>query len=113
MVSAVADEALAGTEAWGVEELLAVKVLDLLTNRYHAGVVRGGWQTDAESMQVEIQGGSRLQAGQRVRCIVASRSSGVLARGQMRRAAVLHVETAGVPGNLLLELAFMDDPTAS
>jgi hypothetical protein len=106
MVSAIADS-MATTQA---PAGTSVKLLDLVTNRYHGGLLR---RSAGTSVKVEVAATSRLRVGQRVRCIVAPTSSGVLSRTQMRRASVLRVEAdAGTP-NLLLELAFMDDPTAS
>ena len=89
-------------------ESTMVKLLDLLTNRYHGGVVR---MSGSAGVQVELPATARLQAGQRVRCIMAPRSSGVLPRGEMRRASVTHVETPARGASQLLELAFMDDLT--
>lgn len=108
MVSALVEEGMAATEA--VSQAPAVKLLDLITNRYHAGVVE---RADEGSLRVQMPATTRLRPGQRVRCIVASPSSGVLSRGQMRRASVLRVERPVGAPRLLLELAYMDDPTAS
>jgi hypothetical protein len=91
-------------------DAVAIKLLDLVTNRYHAGVVR---RTSQYGVQVEVPATSKLRPGQRIRCILAGRNAGVLPRKDMRRANVLHVEAPRGATNLLLELAFMDDPTAS
>ena len=112
MVSAIAESILDAprTAAFSSPAGTSVKLLDLLTNRYHAGVLR---HATTASLRVEVAATSRIRAGPRVRCILASPSAGVLARGQMRRASVLHVESPTGAPRLLLELAFMDDPTAS
>lgn len=89
------------------EETPSIKLLDLLTNRYHAGVVR---RSAGSLVQVEMPASARLRPGQRVRCIIARPSAGVLARGDMRRAAVLHIEPPAQATGQVLELAFMDEP---
>ena len=94
------------------EPTTSVKLLDLLTNRYHAGIVHTPAGPAGQRLRVQVPASSHFRAGQRVRCILAPHSAGVLAKGDMRRASVLHVEAPGT-AHLLLELAFMDDPTAS
>jgi hypothetical protein len=110
MVSAIAESFVGSDQALEQAEASSVKLLDLLTNRYHAGVLR---QDGHGGLRVEVPASARMRVGQRVRCIVAPHSSGVLSRRHMRRASILHVEASATTPNLLLELAFMDDPTAS
>ena len=64
-----------------------IKLLDLLTNRYHLGLVCG---CCTESMEVELPLSSHLRVGQRVRFVVAS-DRGLVAREEMRGAVVIHV----------------------
>ena len=66
----------------------AIKLLDLLTNRYHVGVVESSGE---EGLRVELPAMARLQAGQRVRFVVSG-GAGLVSRGSMRRALVSEVE---------------------
>jgi len=69
----------------------AIKVLDLLTNRYHVGIVHA---TSAESLAIEMPRSARLNAGQRVQFVLADNTSAIISRRTMRHALVQHVETA-------------------
>ncbi len=51
----------------------SIKLLDLLTNRYHAGVMQEG--ADG-SIEVELPASSHFQAGQRVRFVAGSGHGG-------------------------------------
>ncbi|GEM_PF-1979651 len=76
-------------------EMTLVKLLDLLTNRYHVGVLRtmgaAVGMDGAEAMCVEMPTTVRLSAGQRVKCVVSDGTRGVLAKRSMRRAQVMQV----------------------
>jgi len=65
------------------ESTSPIKLLDLLTNRYHTGIVRG---TSPSSLDVELPPSSRLAPGQRVRFIVGDQP--LVARNSMRRGFV-------------------------
>jgi hypothetical protein len=65
----------------------SIKLLDLLTNRYHAGVMQEG--ADG-SIEVELPASSHFQAGQRVR-FVAGAGQGVVRRNSMRRGFIAQV----------------------
>ena len=67
----------------------AIKVLDLLTNRYHVGVIEA---TSAAGMQVVLPASSHLHAGQRVKFIVAGEQP-LVARMSMRRGFVSQVRS--------------------
>src|SRR5207247_1307285 len=59
----------------GSETAGTIKVLDLLSNRYYLGVVRGvseGW------LDVEMPMASRLRVGQRVRFVVCQEGGGAV-----------------------------------
>src|ERR1051325_2141761 len=78
----------------------AIKLLDLLTNRYHLGVVR---ESSGENLQIEVPASSHFHAGQRVRYVVAG-EDGVVRRHSMHRAFVTNV-LAGVQNPLRIQLA--------
>ncbi len=82
----------------------AIKLLDLLTNRYHVGVVESAWE---EGMRVELPAMARLCAGQRVRFVVAG-SEGLVSKGSMRRAMVSDVDR-GLSDRLSVELSVMPE----
>jgi hypothetical protein len=82
----------------------AIKLLDLLTNRYHVGVVESAWE---EGLRVELPPMTRLCAGQRVRFVVAS-EDGLVSKGSMRRALVSDVHRA-MPDRMSIELALMPE----
>ena len=72
---------------------LGVKLLDPVSNRYIAGVVR--FASD-EEMEIELPATSRLFAGQSVRFVVANRTaSPLIARQSMRRALITQVQVEG------------------
>jgi hypothetical protein len=79
----------------------AIKVLDLLTNRYHLGMVRTAM---ADMLIVDIAG-SRFHAGQRIRFVLADDAAGIVERRAMRLARVLSAQPSGVGQRLSLELA--------
>jgi hypothetical protein len=68
----------------------SIKLLDLLTNRYHVGVVR---ESSDEQMCVDVPAGTHFHAGQRVRFVVAGEAlnGGVVRRHLMHRAFVTNV----------------------
>ena len=70
-----------------------VKLLDLLTNRYHVGIVRAQGE---EALCVEMPATARLCRGQRVRYIVSD-GRGLVEKRSMRRACVTSIlpEVAG------------------
>jgi hypothetical protein len=65
----------------------AIKLLDLLTNRYHVGIVR---ESSDAGLDVELPASSHLHAGQRVRFIVAG-SQPLVSRHAMHRAFITEV----------------------
>jgi hypothetical protein len=65
----------------------SIKLLDLLTNRYHTGIVR---ETSPAAMQVELPASSHLHAGQRVRFALAD-AQPLVSRSTMRRAFITNV----------------------
>src|SRR3954467_15163218 len=65
----------------------SIKVLDLLTNRYHLGIIR---ETTDAALRVELPASSQLQAGQRVRFIVAGRQP-LVSRMSMQKAFITDV----------------------
>ncbi len=68
----------------------SIKVLDLLTNRYHAGIVHA---VSENALDVEMPLAARLSAGQRVHFALSDESGGIVARQAMRSALVRHVQT--------------------
>jgi hypothetical protein len=68
----------------------AIKMLDLLTNRFHSGVVRG-----MAGMRLEIQMplAARWQPGQRVRFAIEE-DGRIVSRRDMQPAIITHVEAA-------------------
>jgi hypothetical protein len=75
----------------------SVKLLDLLTNRYHVGIVRGN---SAAGMQVEFPASAHLQAGQRVHFAMSGDQPLIARRAMMRgfitRVAPSHTGAARV-----------------
>jgi len=65
-----------------------IKVLDLLTNRYHVGIVHA--YTD-DGLEIEMPLSARLSAGQRVHFALADEATGVISRQAMRSALVRRV----------------------
>jgi hypothetical protein len=82
----------------------AIKLLDLLTNRYHVGVVESAWEA---GMRVELPAVARLCAGQRVRFVVAG-GEALVSKGSMRRALVSDVER-GMSDRMSVELSVMPE----
>jgi hypothetical protein len=69
-----------------------VKLLDLLTNRYHVGRLR---HSSDSALELELPLTSHLHAGQRVRFVVSGREP-LVSRQAMRGACITHVDRAGV-----------------
>lgn len=67
----------------------AIKLLDLLTNRYHTGVVR---ERAATALEVEVPANMPVALGQRLRFIVAESGQGFMSRQSMHRAQVASIE---------------------
>ncbi|MCL2648047.1 MAG: hypothetical protein FWD61_13720 [Phycisphaerales bacterium] len=67
--------------------LSSIKLLDLLTNRYHLGILRRSTPT---YLQVELSGTSCFHTGQRVRFIVADDQS-LVSRTAMHRGFITNV----------------------
>ena len=65
----------------------SIKLLDLLTNRYHLGVLR---KSTATYLQVELSGPTCFHAGQRVRFIVADDQS-LVSKTSMHRGFIANV----------------------
>ena len=65
----------------------SIKLLDLLTNRYHLGILRRSTST---YLQVELSGASGFHAGQRVRFIVADDQS-LVSKTSMHRGFITNV----------------------
>jgi hypothetical protein len=63
-----------------------IKVLDLLTNRYHVGIVR---EYSDNALQVTLPASAHLCAGQRVRFIVGDHA--LVARHAMQRGFITQV----------------------
>ncbi len=68
----------------------SIKVLDLLTNRYHAGIVHA---VSESALDVEMPLAARLSAGQRVHFALSDESGAIVARQAMRSALVRQVQT--------------------
>jgi sulfopyruvate decarboxylase TPP-binding subunit len=68
----------------------SIKVLDLLTNRYHVGVVQ---VVSHSQIEIELPLSARLNAGQRVQFVLEDAGGGVVSRRTMRTARVCHVTT--------------------
>ena len=66
---------------------LSIKLLDLLTNRYHLGLLR---ESSPAALHVELPASSRFHAGQRVRFIIADNQS-LIARSNMHSAFITNV----------------------
>jgi hypothetical protein len=82
----------------------SIKLLDLLTNRYHTGIVR---QTSPAAMQVELPASSHLHAGQRVRFALAD-AQPLVSRSTMRRAFITNVSPEHT-NRLSVHLALVPD----
>src|SRR5438045_1109693 len=74
-------------ESIGADCGSAIKLLDLLTNRYHTGVVQ---ESSSTGLEVELPAASHLHAGQRVRYIVAG-DEPLVARQSMQRGFITRV----------------------
>jgi hypothetical protein len=92
-------------------EISLVKVLDLLTNRYHTGIVRATAAASAgdETLYLELPASARLAQGQRVRFIIAD-GRRLIAKRSMRRAEITAVLPEG-PAHLHVQLQTLADPT--
>jgi len=84
----------------------SIKLLDLLTNRYHLGILRKSTPT---YLQVELSGGgaSCFHAGQRVRFIIADDQS-LVSRTAMRRGFITNV-FAGEQNRVNLYVSLMPE----
>jgi hypothetical protein len=82
----------------------AIKLLDLLTNRYHVGIVR---ETTDAGLNVELPATSHFQPGQRVRFIVAG-DQPIVARHDMQRGFITQV-TSDFSDRLTIRLAFLPE----
>ena len=80
-----------------------IKVLDLLTNRYHAGLVL---ESSDAGLEVEMPASSHLTAGQRVRFVVGDEP--LVARQSMRRGFVTQVFSDDC-GQLSVRLALLPE----
>ena len=65
-----------------------IKVLDLLTNRYHAGIVHAA---SDDGLDIEMPLSAHLSAGQRVHFALGDQAGGVISRHAMRSALVREV----------------------
>ena len=77
-----------------------IKILDLLTNRYHAGVVHAAL---ADGLQIEVPLSAHLSAGQRVH-FALDEAAGIVPRQTMRSAMVRRVQ-ATQESRLRIELS--------
>jgi hypothetical protein len=83
----------------------SIKLLDLLTNRYHLGIIR---ESSDAGFQIELPASSRFHAGQRVRFIVAGEGGALISKTDMHRAFVTNV--SATPDNRLdIHLAFLPE----
>ncbi len=64
-----------------------IKLLDLLTNRYHVGIVH---ESSDAGLHIELPASSHLHAGQRVRFIIAG-THALVAKHSMHRAFITEV----------------------
>jgi hypothetical protein len=69
---------------------LCIKLLDLLTNRYHVGIVHA---SSPGTLEIDMPLSSRLAAGQRVHFAIADDSHALIPRHAMRPALVRRVHT--------------------
>ena len=67
-----------------------IKVLDLLTNRYHGGIVHAA---SDDGLEIEMPLSAHLSAGQRVHFALGDQVGGVIPRQAMRSALVREVHT--------------------
>lgn len=67
----------------------AIKLLDLLTNRYHVGIVR---ESSDAGFDVELPASARFHAGQRVRFILAG-GQAIVAKQSMHRGFITQVSS--------------------
>jgi hypothetical protein len=93
--------------AFATPVVRSVKLLDLLTNRYHAGIVRASSDV---GMELELPLGSHLRAGQRVRFVVADERP-LVSRDQMRGAFITHIDCE--PNRLRVKLALLAEAAAA
>ena len=67
-----------------------IKILNLLTNRYHVGIVH---HTSDNHFYIELPLAARLSAGQRVRFALSDPSIGIIPRHTMRSALISRVDS--------------------
>jgi hypothetical protein len=81
----------------------SIKLLDLLTNRYHLGLIR---ESSDAGLQIELPASSRFHAGQRIRFIVAGERGGsaLISKTDMHRAFITKV-SAAPENNVRVQLA--------
>ena len=84
-----------------------VKILDLLTNRYHTGILRA---SSDSALELELPLSTCLHAGQRVRFVVAGNEP-LIAKNTMKNACITHVDRT-TSNRLHVELA-LTPPAAS
>jgi hypothetical protein len=71
--------------------LCAIKLLNLLTNRYYVGIVHA---TTEGGLAIEVPRPARLNAGQHVQYVLADNPSTVIPRRHMRHALVRQVDAS-------------------
>ena len=84
-----------------------VKLLDLLTNRYHVGLLRG---EDEERLALDLPRTAAFHAGQRVRFIVADEQP-LVSRQAMHTAVITQASPHGT--GMRLELSLLTEAAAA
>ena len=80
-----------------------IKLLDLLTNRYHVGLVR---DSSESGLEIELPASTHFAAGQRVRFAVGDQP--LVARNTMRRGFITQV-SSHLPNHLSIRLALIPE----
>ncbi len=73
-------------------EITLVKLLDLLTNRYHVGVLRASGDA---ALCIDLPASARFSTGQRVRYIIADAAAGLVNRSSMLPACITSILSDG------------------
>ena len=112
MIAEAEVEPLVSSEPWhdGESEVGGcgtIKLLDLLTNRYHVGRICA---RIGSALELELSSGTHWQAGQQVRFVEAG-DQPLVSKVTMRGACVIHVERARAGARVALRV--LPEPAAA
>jgi hypothetical protein len=98
------------TEPLHLDSNPAIKLLDLLSNRYHIGRVRS---RGGNCIEIELPVASRLHAGQRVRFALGSDGEATIVSKQDMRGAIVTHATPTDEASMHVELSLLAEAAAA